>query len=87
MTKSYKLKTIKDIFDKVPIDRISHLFVELRELMMISDIVRSSEGVEVSFPEEIIWNDDGKGDVVVEVITENSSDHVCTIKSKIGDGL
>ncbi len=68
----YKLRTIKDIVDKVPPDRISDCMAELTVLLiqasnMSSLIIESVNTLTPgsisgwTFPEEITWQDDNAG--------------------------
>jgi hypothetical protein len=69
----YRLRTIKDIFDTVPADRLEDCMKELTTLMVTSKhtaelmrmVVSDVSGEEVpnlyAFPEEIVWRDDGEG--------------------------
>lgn len=82
----YELRTIKDIFDRVPIDRVDTLFKELRVLMEQAAFVRGvaeiSEGA-VLFPDCITWLDDGKGEVVASFGADCSNKDFLTIKATL----
>lgn len=82
--KEYKLTTIKDIFDQVPIDRLDTLFAELKQVMEQCALVRGSSVVNhVVFPESITWVDDGKGEVEVRIHTLGKDEFVGSIKSTV----
>lgn len=82
--KKYKLTTIKDIFDQVPVDRLDVLFSELKALMLHCDFVRGLEEVKYTeFPKSITWVDDGKGEVEVRVHTLDKDEFVGSIKSTV----
>ncbi len=69
----YKLRTIKDIFDQVPADRIEECMKELTTLICSSKhmaetvrlVMSDTQGKEIpqlyAFPDEIVWKDDGNG--------------------------
>jgi hypothetical protein len=72
MPTEYRLRTIKDIVDKVPTDRIADCMEELAILLiqasgmsaLISESMRSQDpNVDCGwiFPEEITWIDDHEG--------------------------
>lgn len=71
MANEYKLRTIKDIWDKVPADRIQDCLTELGIMMAtnkgiaetMKEISKASNLPQIGwdFPEEITWTDDGKG--------------------------
>lgn len=75
----YRLRTIKDIFNKVPLDRIEDCMKELTTLLITSKgmcaLVRESfstaAGVRLpkmhTLPEELVWDDDGKGEVEARI--------------------
>jgi hypothetical protein len=71
MNKEYELVTIKDIFDKVPTDRIEDCMKELTQVLMQSkqskaftDSLLSDVGLADLYSislERIVWKDDGEG--------------------------
>ena len=70
----YKLTTIKDIFDKVPTDRVKVCMAELTELILnckerkeVMEGVTKVLGGKVTtlFPESVNWMDDEKGEITV----------------------
>ena len=80
MTNKYELTTIKDIFDKVPADRIETCMAELAELLRQSAVLRDGviaaakadgNDLDVSkvlrMPESITWNDDNLGELSLTV--------------------
>ena len=76
MSNKYKLTTIKDIFDKVPTDRIDDCMSELtaliKESKAISDSINTvadiADGEAVSvFPESVTWVDDKKKNIDINV--------------------
>ena len=80
MKKKYKLKTIKDIADNIPLSRIKDCMKELTSLMMqvksvevgakaFAQIVTGdSNNAKTVFPDEITWVDDNKGEVQTNII-------------------
>lgn len=93
MTKSteYKLSTIKDIFDKVPSDRVAVLLDELKVIMSNAAFVRDSfalvsGGVDhgIGFPESVTWIDDGKGEVTIQVGVDGTEGEYVQIKTNLG---
>lgn len=78
MATEYKLRTIKDIFDNVPPDRIDDCLKELRQILVVAsntaEMIRLCGEGEAGFehkpffypfifPDEIVWIDDGLGKV------------------------
>lgn len=71
----YELETLKDVFDKVPADRIGACLHELaiamskakamKELMAVSvkTIGGQNHDVAVEWPETVTWVDDGKREI------------------------
>jgi hypothetical protein len=68
----YKLRTIKDIFDLVPAARVDVCMRDLTTLMIqsraMSELLTAAVGISETvsawkFPEEIVWRDDGEGEV------------------------
>ena len=82
---SYQLATIKDIFDKVPSDRIRDCMEELGVLLSQAAATRDLfvacaeeiglplESAQPKLPEYFTWVDDGKGDLSLRVVT-NAAD-------------
>lgn len=93
MTNSYELTTIRDIFDKVPADRIQDCCRELGTLLAqskgLAELIQCT-GEAIGFdeaqplmkmPETYTWVDDGKGEIVTRVCT-SEEDEVMRLESK-----
>lgn len=90
----YELTTIKDIFDKVPVDRIEACLDELAKIIIQSKHLNNSmcEAVNlingnkpdnaITWPDMITWIDDGKGELIARVLTDDN-DELLKIKTKI----
>lgn len=73
----HELKTIRDIFEKVPTERIADCMDELKRMLIhAKDIAGFTdallEALEIKkqkniFPEKIIWKDDGKKEIKTTV--------------------
>lgn len=70
METKYELKTLKDVFDKVPADRISDCLNELAISMIqakamqgIMDCVSENKMPVFEWPESVEWIDDGKHEI------------------------
>lgn len=75
MSGRYKLTTIKDIFDQVPVDRIQGCMNELADGMIQAKefgeaMKLIATEVECEWPEFITWVDDKKGVVKMTPILE-----------------
>jgi len=76
----YELITIKDIFEKIPLDRLETCLDELKAMLLQSrrlfDFTGSlPDGVTM---ERIIWIDDGKGELTTQV---NVGDQwICSVR-------
>lgn len=86
--KTYAIRTIADIFDKVPTDRIGVCMDELKLMLQttagVRDMLRavSDDGkAEVKITDELHWIDDGKGDLVT-VYTDMKDQHFMTMNIK-----
>lgn len=73
---NYELTTIKDIFDKVPADRVSTCMAEITTLILgakekqaaVSEAAQMLGGsIRTYFPESVNWMDDGKGEVTINM--------------------
>lgn len=76
---SYELTTIRDIFEKVPTDRIQDCCRELGTMLAqskaLSDLLEAAgesldhpaELVRLKMPDTVIWTDDGKGELTTTV--------------------
>lgn len=80
MNKSYEISTIKDVFNKVPTDRIrdclNELGVLLSQAAAMRDMIKSvadATGVEYTddqiaqLPDVFTWEDDGKGELSLNI--------------------
>lgn len=74
----YEIGTIKDIFDKIPTDKLSIFMEELTVLIYQTKAWTSGEG---KFPKIITWNDDGKGEIITNII--HSGNEIMTIKTQL----
>ena len=74
----YEIETIKDIFNKIPIDKLQIFMEELTILISQSQIMLPGE---CKFPDKITWNDDGKGEIVTNII--HAGNKVMTIKTQL----
>jgi hypothetical protein len=84
MSETYRIHTIKDIFDQVPVDRVGVLISELGVALSNSMHVRhmvSCEGVKVEWPDYIDWVDDGAGNVVVKL--SHGDTQLLSIESRV----
>lgn len=83
MSEQYELTTIRDIFDKVPADRIQECCEELGILLAQTKATASLAGyptecVTIDLP--IVWADDGKGELSMEL--ENDNGEALVIETK-----
>jgi hypothetical protein len=94
VTNKYELSTIKDIFEKVPADRIETCMAEFAVLLRQSAFLRDNlaafagvAGVDVSgkdlvkIPDSFEWVDDGLGDLTLKVGTSDGT-HICDFSVK-----
>ena len=84
MSEQYKLVTIKDIYDKLDADQIVQCLKELSVGMVqtksmdtilsavAEGITSKPMGQAVTWPEESVWTDDGKGDVCIDFTADNT---------------
>ena len=90
----YELHTIKDIFDKIPADRINDFMSEfsqmvvqtkaLSELLQVSAKVLNDQTNPASmFPETFTWVDDGKPSLTVRV--DCGGEELLTMKTQARD--
>lgn len=82
----YQISTIKDIFDKVPSDKVDTCLNELKILIHqahIVKIVHDEAGAVFEFPNTTTWIDDGKGDVTTDLIDRDSKEFLGSIKCKL----
>jgi len=69
----YELRTLKDVFDKVPSDRIGDCMKEIGIAMiqakamlgLMNIVAEESETPVFQFPESTAWIDDGKNEIGV----------------------
>lgn len=71
--KEYKVETIKDIFDKIPRERLHVFMVELEQAIIQSQAVRDAIGGKLAFSGEISWKDDGLGEITSNFVHEEEA--------------
>ncbi len=88
----YKLTTIKDIFDKVPADRIETCCKELGAGLAQTAAMRDfaielgkANGIDPNgeMPDEFTWIDDGKGDIVTELHAHEIEGQLGEVRTKL----
>lgn len=85
----YELTTIKDIHDKVPLDRIEDCMSEITALLVQSKTTAEAitglakiQGLDcldvemIKFPETLDWIDDGKGEITMKLRVEGGNEIV-----------
>lgn len=94
MEKKYELRTIKDIFDKVPADRIEDCLAELTVIMVQAKhleaamceaagaVTGNKPDKAFEWPETSTWIDDGKGELTARVVTKDNEE-ILKVKTKI----
>lgn len=80
MSNTYQLITIKDIFDKVPPDRIETCMREIATAMLYTKEIGEFMGASLGWKEPCEWIDDGKEDQTI-VINDQHGDHALTFKA------
>jgi hypothetical protein len=82
----YELRTIKDIFDLVPADRIKDCCEELGSLLaqakyQVQLVEAASEALGAplpegafAFPDSVEWIDDGKQEITTRMVEQNGKD-------------
>lgn len=100
MTKRYQLSTIKDIYEKVPVDKVDTCLRELSlsirhakltESALLSKVSnfshQPSKKKPFSWPNVIHWIDDGRGDIHSHFESEESGNPILTLSDTLGDDL
>ena len=64
---TYHLVTLKDVFDKVPREKIRACMLELAKGMDYAKMLGDLAGAPLSWPDSIDWVDDDKGEIAVKV--------------------
>ena len=86
----YELKTLKDVFDKVPTDRIGDCMNEIgvamiqaKAMLGLMNIVAESETSVFQFPESTEWIDDGKNEIGVNFYETSNEKEFLRIETKL----
>ncbi len=91
----YQLATIKDIFDKVPAERIGACMHELTAMLIQSAALRNmitiaakAEGIGISeafsFPEFLTWTDDDTGNIDLTLFCGESGEELLSLHTTLG---
>lgn len=86
--KTYELVTIKDIFDRVPADRIELCMNEIAQGMAEAKVLFSAldslakdlgseDGAKMKWPDKVAWRDDKKGEITMHCVVNDVP--ICTI--------
>ena len=79
MSNEYKIRTIQDIYNKIPSDKIDVFFEEFKtgviQAQFVRDMTVEIAGTldienQIQFPDEITWIDDDVGDVICNIQTD-----------------
>ena len=86
----YELRTLKDVFDKVPIDRIGDCMKEIgiemiqaKAMLGLMNIVAESEASVFQFPESTAWIDDGKNEIGVSFYETCNEKEFLRVETKL----
>lgn len=99
MSKSYEIRTLKDIYDNVPTDRIDVCFQEIhsaiRSAMLTRDLIKDlmiADGCDVAdinslmvYPKVTEWVDDDKGEVGFTLNSAETQETLLSVNVKKED--
>lgn len=89
----YKISTIKDIYEKVPFDRVELCMKELSILIRqaqatkslcndVANVVFGKPFDKVGFPETLVWKDDNEGKITMNISINGEEAMVVECKAK-----
>lgn len=89
MTTKYKLTTLRDVYEKVPAEKLALCMREIAEGMEHAKALEAlmsaagesldhSSSVSTIWPDECVWIDDGKEDKTIKVFGQESGEHAFT---------
>lgn len=87
MSKSYTIRTIKDIFDQIPDEALDTFLREFAALVRQAKgldrlfVACAGEGAAMKFPESIEWIDDSKGTITLNVVPPDGDEVLMTMES------
>lgn len=93
MSNQYELTTIADIFE-LELDQIERLCAELPRMFEymkafteLTGVVADALGEDAiqSMVSPLVWIDDGKSDIGIEMVNGETGDPVCTFNKKSSD--
>ena len=84
----HELKTLKDIFNKIPANRIEVCMKEITEALLqckgyeaaYKQLDKKAQSI---FPDVIIWEDDGKGEVSIHHVVNKK--YICTTITNVDE--
>ena len=86
MSGEYELVTLKDVYNKIPPDKVDTCLAEIAVMIKQAQAVRSRQplgGWSMPFPESLTWIDDGKGDVETTFAEASTGATVIVLKDKV----
>jgi hypothetical protein len=92
MSKTYELTTIRDIYEKVPLDRIKDCCLELGEVLTQSRaLTDAAKGVAdlmgvdpaIQFPDPLVWVDDGEGHIQTTISSLEEGGPAVSVTSSV----
>lgn len=95
----YELTTLRDVFEKVPADRIDECLSELAIAMkqakamqeLLSEVGKAVSGSDdvaamLEWPEPATWIDDGKGEIELNFHKAGKEDQGIVLTTKLSNG-
>lgn len=86
----YQLKTLKDVFDKVPANKIVECMNELAVAMVqakamqgLFDVVSENKVAKSDWPENVEWIDDGKNEIELSYRNSDDNDEILRVETKL----
>lgn len=86
----YQLKTLKDVFDKVPADKICDCLNELAVAMVqakaiqgLFDVVSENKVANADWPETVEWVDNGKKEISLSYRNSDDNDEILRVETKL----
>lgn len=82
MTTTYKLASLRDIYEQVPIDRITDCLMEISEYIRQMKELESYFGSPIFFDLPVNWIDNGVKDVKISIRNNANNEEVFLFETK-----
>lgn len=83
MSEKYEIRSFRDVFEKVPAEKILICLFEIGKVMVYNKALAEQAGVKITdlhWPEVSTWIDDDKGEIGTRYIVSGTDEPIATVQ-------